>query len=463
MRIAVVGGGASGTLTCAQLVRQSAARGLMLDLHVVEALPLGQGVAYSTTDLRHRLNVPALGMSAWPDDRSHFQRWWHARRDLDLALAGTAYAPRPMYARYLDDVLVHELAVAPLATLTQHRTRATDLLATPDGVRVETAAHGALEVDAVVLATGNGTPSSDWAPKELRDSPRFVTDPWRPGALPELAPGSQVLAVGTGLTMVDVATTYGSCRVQAVSRHGMLPLPHARRPSAALAPVIPTGPLALRDLRRLLFEHIRAADGDWRAAVDSLRPLTGELWRSLDDATRRDFVHRAQRRWDRARHRMDPELADDLQRRRAPGCPARVDVRSATVTGAVDTSDGVRVSLSDGATVCADLVVNCTGPSAAVTSSGDPLLQALLRRDAVRPGPLGLGLATDGTGRIAGAERLLAWTLGPLRRGELWETTAVPEIRTQAEQVARAVLATLTASDAPSGEAEIRPVTQEVA
>ena len=32
------------------------------------------------------------------------------------------------------------------------------------------------------------------------------------------------------------------------------------------------------------------------------------------------------------------------------------------------------------------------------------------------------------------------WTLGSARRGELWESTAVPEIRTQAAQVAAAVL-----------------------
>ncbi|MGH8895204.1 MAG: FAD/NAD(P)-binding protein, partial [Actinomycetes bacterium] len=57
-----------------------------------------------------------------------------------------------------------------------------------------------------------------------------------------------------------------------------------------------------------------------------------------------------------------------------------------------------------------------------------------------RTGPLGLGLATD-DGRLLGVEAdLPVWTLGALRRGELWETTAIPEIRVQAADVARRAL-----------------------
>jgi uncharacterized NAD(P)/FAD-binding protein YdhS len=35
----------------------------------------------------------------------------------------------------------------------------------------------------------------------------------------------------------------------------------------------------------------------------------------------------------------------------------------------------------------------------------------------------------------------LLFTLGPLRRGELWETTAVPEIRVQAQLLAKRLVA----------------------
>lgn len=71
----------------------------------------------------------------------------------------------------------------------------------------------------------------------------------------------------------------------------------------------------------------------------------------------------------------------------------------------------------------------------------------LLSDGLAAPGPLGIGVSTDG-GRLLDAqgrpERPL-FTLGAPRRGELWETTAIPEIRAQAKAVADAVLAPLGA------------------
>jgi uncharacterized NAD(P)/FAD-binding protein YdhS len=67
-----------------------------------------------------------------------------------------------------------------------------------------------------------------------------------------------------------------------------------------------------------------------------------------------------------------------------------------------------------------------------------------LARESARPGPLGLGFATHLDGRLAAADGLPAWTLGSLRRGELWESTAIPEIRDQAGVLARSILAEAT-------------------
>jgi uncharacterized NAD(P)/FAD-binding protein YdhS len=69
----------------------------------------------------------------------------------------------------------------------------------------------------------------------------------------------------------------------------------------------------------------------------------------------------------------------------------------------------------------------------------------LLDAGLAAPGPLGLGLATDPDGRCSEG----VYALGALRRGELWETTAVPEIRVQADAIA-ATIATGAASSAPA-------------
>jgi len=51
-----------------------------------------------------------------------------------------------------------------------------------------------------------------------------------------------------------------------------------------------------------------------------------------------------------------------------------------------------------------------------------------------------LGLDVDGTGALIdrnGLRSEILYALGPVRKGTLWETTAVPEIRAQALHLAR--------------------------
>jgi hypothetical protein len=91
-------------------------------------------------------------------------------------------------------------------------------------------------------------------------------------------------------------------------------------------------------------------------------------------------------------------------------------------------------------------VVNCTGPRHDVRTLGNPLLDDLLRprEDGAlaTAATAGMGVSTA-DGRIVdqhGSTVGPLWTLGALRRGELWESTAVPEIRTQALALASGVL-----------------------
>jgi uncharacterized NAD(P)/FAD-binding protein YdhS len=97
--VAIVGAGAAGTLTAAKLAVQSADVGQPLEILLVDPRPTtGQGVAYSTTDPRHRLNVSAGRISAWPDRPDHFLDWLgvHAPEHAQPA----AFAPRMLYGRY---------------------------------------------------------------------------------------------------------------------------------------------------------------------------------------------------------------------------------------------------------------------------------------------------------------------------------------------------------------------------
>ena len=86
-----------------------------------------------------------------------------------------------------------------------------------------------------------------------------------------------------------------------------------------------------------------------------------------------------------------------------------------------------------------DRVINCTGPECDYRRMRHPLVASLLGQGLVRPDDLALGLDTDSKGALLDAEghpSTILYTLGPLRKGTLWETTAVPEIRVQAEELA---------------------------
>ncbi|MFJ7997683.1 hypothetical protein ACIQ7D_11140 [Streptomyces sp. NPDC096310] len=110
---------------------------------------------------------------------------------------------------------------------------------------------------------------------------------------------------------------------------------------------------------------------------------------------------------------------------------------------------GVTVVLSDGCSVTVGAVVNCAGTESRTRELADPLVRSLLDTGTAAPGPHGLGFDTTAGGRLVpapGHRAAPVWTLGQLRRGNLWETTAVPEIRVQAVEVAEGILAHARAS-----------------
>ena len=85
MRIAIVGGGATGALASLHLARVLGMRAS--EIVVIEpAEEIGRGLAYATTDPRHLLNVRVANMSALADQPSHLLNWLRSRG----ALSGVA-------------------------------------------------------------------------------------------------------------------------------------------------------------------------------------------------------------------------------------------------------------------------------------------------------------------------------------------------------------------------------------
>src|SRR3954452_14094315 len=98
--VAVVGGGASGTLTAIHLMA-SRSHDLTNTVHDASG-EVGKGLAYGTSDRRHLLNDRSRHMSAFPDIPSDLVEWpRRTGREPDAQ----AFLPRRDYAVYLRETL----------------------------------------------------------------------------------------------------------------------------------------------------------------------------------------------------------------------------------------------------------------------------------------------------------------------------------------------------------------------
>jgi uncharacterized NAD(P)/FAD-binding protein YdhS len=432
--VTIVGGGAAGILLAAHIAWST---DRPLRVTVIDGGPgrIGNGTAYQTADPAHLLNVRAASMSAWHDQPDHFVRWLAATGSSARPghFAASDFVARGTYGNYLTAV-AYDACSGPLAHVRILHCVATSVTRNAAARRndprwrVRLTDGTELTSRHVVLATGIEAPvplplSVDEQRTDNRciDN-RCINDPWRPSALDPIGDDDPVLLVGTGLTAIDLATTLARTgrRITAVSRHGVLPAAHTLNQRAPMAcDEIPTN---LRALRRYIHGRVAvslATTGDWRPAVDGLRPYTQDIWQALDDRDRYEFLRRDRRRWEAARHRMAPAVAATIAALRESG---QLTVR----TGDIDPASGT-------------WVINATGPNVDLTRSTNPVIRALFADRVIRRGPLGIGLDTTAEGQLRdpGGRRVPGlWTLGCTRRGQLWETTAIPEIRAQAHALA---------------------------
>jgi uncharacterized NAD(P)/FAD-binding protein YdhS len=467
-RVAIVGGGAAGALAAVHLLREPRERG-GLEIELIDRTgAFGAGVAYGTEDPLHLLNVPAVRMGAIHGHPEHFHEWLAERGE---PVAEEAFLPRGLYATYIRDLLARAEREASGARL---RRRGGEVVAIaeqhgPGVAPLElTFADGErLSADRLILALGPlGAGDPIRVPAELKRSGVYVADPWEAGALDPVRGDRSVLIVGTGLTMVDVALSLGEVkdgpRIRAVSRHGLVPRRHRRDLTNLRRFHIPMDTGELEPVVAAVFAQICRVSqqgDDWRDVIDSMRPVSPQLWRSLNVEDKERFLTEFQRLWDVHRFRMAPDVADRFEALEASG---RVVTEANAIVSVEPQGKRARVFLRTPGSheldaVEVDRVVNCSGAGCDLRRQAPPVLAGLLAAGRARPDELGLGLDVAERGAVLdaeGAESERIFVVGSLRKGVEWEAIGVTEIRDHSGAIARQIVA--------AGEREELPEVREL-
>jgi uncharacterized NAD(P)/FAD-binding protein YdhS len=452
MTITIVGGGFSGVLVATQLLKHAMTP---LEIKLIESKSvLGRGVAYGTDISCHVLNVPAGKMSAFPDEPDHFFNWLEKQEELlkelgDETLTTGTFVPRKIYGIYGQAILEDAIRnAAPHVTFEWIKEDAIDISPLGENKEITLSNGEKIIAQKIVLALGNFPPANPSIedPSFYQDHEHYISYPWGSHVFDLIKPDENILLIGSGLTMVDIAIGLKyqnhQGRIYVVSRHGFLPQSHQETQPYQGLNLTKITPLSIRNLLRQVRQIIKQAETqgiNWRGVIDAIRPETQVLWQSLSLEEKRRFLRHLRPYWEIHRHRVAPKifglLQEILNSHQLQVMAGKVQKFAVTPKG-VDVFVKPRHSNNKELTrLTVNRVINCTGSECDYRQFQHPLIVNLRDRGLMSPDPLNLGLDVASNGALIGEKGVVSswlYTLGSPRKGCLWETTAIPEIRQHA-------------------------------
>ena len=158
------------------------------------------------------------------------------------------------------------------------------------------------------------------------------------------------------------------------------------------------------------------------------------------------FMSRLRHLWGVARHRIPLHTHDKIQQLRIDG---RLHIKSGKIIDISETGKIITVEYFDkkentNKNIEVSRIINCTGPETDFLKIEKSFLNSCLTKGILIQDKLKLGIsANTDTFQITnadGKQHKNLFTIGSNLKGELWESTAVNEIRAQAERLAATLL-----------------------
>jgi uncharacterized NAD(P)/FAD-binding protein YdhS len=447
--IAIIGAGLSGTLLAMNLLRQpcnDAVHIKLIDRNSEDDL----GPAYST-DEDYLLNVPVEIMGAVSQDPEHFLNWLRSKK---IAAERGDYLPRKVYRRYIQEMLQRaRQEKKDNRTLQRIRGEALDLTVTGRQARISVRNQDDFSADKVVLALGNSPPQNPGLKnRSFVQSKKYIQNPWHPDIFTRFSPDDTILFIGTGQTMVDLATGLyrkkHKGKLLAISRRGILPL------SQKMVDPYPSffnelqGHSRILPIFKIIRKHLDLAlqNGlDARAVIDSLRPHTAAIWMQLPPVEKRRFLRHIFRYWEIIRSRIPPESDRIIRELRSSGQLKILSGKMVDLTPKEDlmVMHYIERDSNIEKTESTHLVINCMGPNLDYEKREQTLIKNLILKKLIQCDPVHLGINALPDGSViteTGKPSDILYTIGLTLKGIVWEALATPEIRVQAENLARILL-----------------------
>jgi len=453
-KIGIIGAGFTGIMTAVQLIRKSDEAFEIIVIN--EKDTFSKGIAFNPYSDKHLLNVITEKMSAFPDVPGHFLDWVMERKDFnkyDRALIANSFLKRNLYGEYLSEIWDSSLQTASDKgiIITVINAVVIELEPFDNGISIWLSNDKKIKLDKCVIASGNNLPRNPEIRNKLfYETGQYFRNPWKKESVSNVKQDLPVLIIGNGLTMVD--TVIGLCeqgfkdKVYSISPNGFNILPHRHNglKYSKLTEELPDKP-TLKELVDIVYKHIRIVREFGISAepvIDSLRPFTQKLWKNLTDKEKELFMSRFRHLWGVARHRIPLQLHDRIQNLRIEG---KLNIRSGKIIDIISLGENIEVEYFDrkegkNEKLVVSRVINCTGPETNVMNLEKNFLKNCLMNGIISQDNLKLGIKTDiDTFQVIdskGFPQPNLFTIGSNLKGELWESTAVNELRSQSEKLA---------------------------
>lgn len=436
--IAIVGGGISGTLTVLNCIKQSQKP---LSIIWFDAQNnFCKGFAYSTSEDNHLLNVRANNMSIFVDQQNHFVNWLSQNHPHYNA---KDFVPRKLFGEYAQATFDDLKNTNPLVSIIQIPEEVISIEKINNGFELKS--QQSYLIQKLVLAFGNFLPAHPKSvSKEFILSGNYFQNAFHSHLIQQALTQKNITIIGSGLTMIDIVSSlshhYYKGIINIISPHAYIPQPHHENSLPSVLPFIEEDKkYSLLELLSLVNQQLKKVKTEGlnpHSVIDVMRPYLQTIWVNFSLDEKKQFLRHLRHKWGVARHRAPSQSMTVFQELISNN---KITIIKGRIFD-IKTGDNFWIFYSNSQNTQqvleTDMIINCTGPESDYTKIKIPLIQQLLKNQIIAPDFINYGIMVQKDGLISQN----VYTIGPPLKGILWESTAVPEIRVQAHELATKII-----------------------